>query len=150
VKKKKEASKRNNFDGRNFATNELATSGYWASPVQKVVKKWAPKIGIHCCQQYVDACSISTFPGHDHIDVQLECDGHINYVIELLGAMRKVWSELDKPVAWLLHLTTGGDCTTEYRALSFVEIQERIIRQGGPKFSTNALAVAANKLKLSQ
>ena len=144
----KRTPKRTNFAGRFFPQNALATVGYYASPVQKVVKRWANEIGSHWCEHYAPSAYLSTMPGHSKIEIQLEAEGHRGCVLELLSAMHKVQTEREKPTPWLLDLSTGGE-SADYTPYSFADIQKKIVQRGGPKFAQNTLAQAAWALRLT-
>ena len=130
--------------------NTLALCGYWSSPVQKVARKWIPKIGEHFCQHYLLDCFFSVRTGTREISVPLATPGHKRYVLEVMLAIDRVLNDRQKPDAWLLERFNSGryeggkPCLPTYEQLS-----KTIKPYCGITFSPVALAQCAHRLHLT-
>lgn len=144
--RKKPPVRRRQFGGGDI----LAQMGYWASPVQRVVKKWRDEIGESWCKYYFPQCSGSIFEG---CNIQVECvnEEHKGFIVDVLSACYAVFRDTSKPDRWLLEFASGGEDFDENGKplpRTFARIIELIAASGGPRFTVNAITKAEKRLKL--
>jgi ribosomal protein L37E len=161
---------------RKVTTDSCALCGYWAPPVQAVVKRWQIQIGNEWCKHYVPQAMLS-IKGGCRLDIQPIHPGHMGYVLEFLSALYEVWTDKAKPYRWLLDYANAadlitaadgsvyvppdlsepvvGECGTIVElglrsvAYSYRKIREAIITDGGPTFTEDYLCTAARRLRLT-
>ena len=177
------ASSRPPAQERKLTHEAYALCGYWTPPVQKVVRRWRDRIGQDgkdpegWCKHYIAQASWSIKGGH-WLNIQPIHPGHMGYLLELLTALHKVWSDKASPYRWLLQygnsgkqvITTDGvrsefhskleECDESrkgeviplgirYVLHSYQDIRELILRDSGPAFSADQLCTAARRLRLT-
>jgi hypothetical protein len=131
-------------------SKSVASFGFYAAPIQKVVKKWSNEIGAHWCEFYTPFCYGAVMRCGD-IKIPMQADGHREFVLDLLQAYRQL-SDTKKAVYWLLLL--GEDLNEAapdgqgipFRLKPFEEIAKLIKSRGGPKFDARALNKAFERL----
>lgn len=132
----------------------LAVLGFWAKPIQKVVKKWKEELGEACCRDYLLHCVVSVRSGSSKIDVPLMCDGHRRYVLDLLQAADVVWNDDESLTKWVLELSsTASEEDWDYKtntghARSAERIQKLIEDRTSHKFSIDAINQTTRRLRL--
>lgn len=140
--------------GRTFPKSDLATYGYWAAPVQKVVKKWRNRIGEKWCKHYTLPCFYAVFYADD-INVKLEGKGHQGFVIDLLAAFETLNQDRQSPVPWVLeHCSTGAADydfhSTFPRPYTVENMRDIIERCSGEVFTLDVISKCLTRLRLNK
>jgi len=141
---------------RKFHPPLLAGLGYWATPVQKVIKRWHEKTGERVfeaeIESYMIACVYSVTVFDAPISVTA-LGAHKRLVLELLLALDDVWNDKNSLDGWILNLGYSGDGSDYENGIpvlrSYKRIQELIMQRGGPRFEEKAISKRAERLHLT-
>jgi hypothetical protein len=141
---------------RKFHPPLLAGLGYWATPVQKVVKRWRKKLGERVFESVIESYMISGVYSMTSFDAHINVDAfgtHKRFVLELLLALDDVWNDKGSLDGWILKLGYSGD-SRDYEndvpiPRSYKRIQELIFQQSGLIFEEKAISKRAERLHLT-
>ncbi len=141
---------------RKFHPPILAGLGYWATPVQKVVKRWRSKIGERVFDSVIQSYMIAGVHSVVSFNSQINVEAiytHKRFVLELLLALDDVWNDKNSMDGWILNLGYSGDSSDYENDIpvprSYKRIQELINQKGGPHFEEKAISKRAERLHLT-
>ena len=127
----------------------LASCGWHAAPVQRVVKRWANRIRGDWLEEYFVRVAVPLTGQHHEVQlhVAIPSPEHWQCVFELGIALAGVLCDTQKPASWLLRLPITVAVNKEL--ISWGELSLQFKRNGGPQFEDDALRKAANRLHLT-
>jgi hypothetical protein len=139
-------SEKRNGNARVASDDHLASLGYYAAPIKKVVARWRDIIGNDELEHYFFTVAMTLFYGRMSLkfDLQVSPD-HWPAIFELGTAIVKLRANKRTPHAWLLN----ESAPLNGKHKSWEEIRAGIIKRGGPAFAEGTLRKASHCLKLS-
>ncbi len=127
----------------------LASCGWYAAPVQRVVKRWANRIRGDWLEEYFVRVAMPLTGQHHEVQlhVAIPSPEHWQCVFELGIALAGVLSDTRKPASWLLRfpitVARDGELTP------WGELSLQIQRNRGPQFAEYTLRQTAKRLHLT-
>lgn len=122
----------------------LAIYGFYAPPVQKVVRKWQPKMRQDWIEEYF--YQVAWGRRRKRLEFNVPFADHWLFVWQIGIALERIYSNEKSPCYWLLkwslHVATNGKWD------SWSEVSKKIKVQGGVQFSPGTLATYAKRLRL--
>jgi hypothetical protein len=132
------------------AASYSAQRGWFDRGVQRVVLKWTSKLGIESVQDGFQALRRVYEYGSA---VRLNVDGprHLAFLREMAAALERL-HDRENCAGWVIKLCgrmTPGRHQGCIPLLSYKEMAQEILRQGGPRFELEALRKAAQRLRVA-
>lgn len=127
-------------------THWLALVGYFASPVQRVVRRWSREVHREQIEQYfAEIGKVVVFQCRD-LQLTVRAPSHWECVWDLASAINTVMSRRGHTDYWLLKMSNTA---TNDEWPKWSKVAWQIEAAGGPRFTTAALAQASKRLRLS-
>jgi len=124
----------------------LARLGFHTPPVQKVLSRWAGQVRMDMLERYFDAVATAVVHRETSLSMERVAPQLWPLVFELGLAVAQVFNDTRSPRAWLMRET--GTMTNGSHS-SWLEIVNRIKKEGGPRFTAGHLAKIAGGMKLT-
>jgi hypothetical protein len=128
------------------AGGEIATLGYYTSPVQKIVRAWRGKVSEALIEQYFCEVASPIRFREQFQTVRIFEQHHWQLVGELTAAIAKVLTDKTKIDYWLLTLPIS--VATSGKFPIWEDVREQIRINGGGKFEAGTIAKHALRLRL--
>lgn len=125
-----------------------ATLGFYAEPVQYVLKKWAGKnLRPEWIEDIFIRVAMPVRFRESEMKVTIPYHQLWKFVADLMMAVTELYTDRSKPAYWLLSLPNSVATNGKYP--SFEDIRDEVIKNSGPAFTTGQLRTAYSRLKLA-
>lgn len=126
----------------------IARYGFYAGPVQKVVRRWAGKVSPSRIQGYFKTIAATMLHRHKPITLSFDYVGPNDWgcVFELGQALDDVLQDKSKAESWLIRFPIW--VATDGRQDDWPKLAARIQQQGGPAFKPNSITQVARRLRM--
>jgi hypothetical protein len=125
-----------------------ASRGWFYDPIQKVIREWDSKLGREVTNYTFHQVRRVMEFGCGELVVEIKNAEHRQFVCELLTALNELHGR-ENSYGWVVKVWPQLSDTTRGRErLTYAEIKQKIIKQGGPGFSKDALKQAARRLRM--
>jgi len=126
-----------------------ASRGWFYKPIQKVITKWDAVFGREFTHDTFQQLRRVIENRHGHMEIEVRDSNHIKFIYELMKALDDL-HDPKKTYGWVVRLWPQCNYDAGNASLlTYDQIRQHIIDQGGPTFTTDALKQAAIRLKLT-
>jgi hypothetical protein len=125
-----------------------AIRGWFYNPVQKAIEKWDADLGRELTHETFQQVRRVMENGNGHLRIEIKSVEHRKFLCELLTALDDLHAP-ENSHGWVVkYWARFSNNTDKSRLLTYQQIRQQIIDDGGPAFTTDALKQAAKRLRL--
>ncbi len=125
-----------------------AIRGWFYEPVQKVITKWQEDLKEELIHETFQKVRRVMENGSGLLEIEIQSVQHRRFLCELMTALDKL-HDPENSHGWVIkHWARFSDDTRNSLLLTYTQIRQQIIDEGGPTFTTDALRQSAKRLRL--